>query len=293
MSSAWSAYLSLFLLGCGPLYLEAISSDTGEPILDDPIDPGRGTTDSEPETETDSDTRDDDPGDGDNAPQLNSIELTERQGNQTIQVTFEAFDLDNDLTGGQVSLTLGGTGYAFDIPGDLDSYEATGTSRCHVDASYFQAGDTVNGVMYVTDAAGHRSDTLTDSLTLATNSIEIPETGDEENSATNIGNLSLPAVLEGDIYRASNDGKAYTGDLDWVDFRVSSSTTATFSLVWDASGSDYDLHLLADGFPEAQSIQDGSAQPERFTRSLSSGTNYTVVVAGWNGSAGDWTLTID
>ena len=114
-----------------------------------------------------------------------------------------------------------------------------------------------------------------------------------ENTGQNIGVISLPATLEGDIYRAANDGYNYTGDLDWIEFRVASSSDATFSLTWNASGADYDLHLLLNGNTEGQSIQDGDAQPEGFTRTLNPNTTYVVVVAGWSGAPGDYTLVID
>ena len=277
------ALLGLLLAGCGTIGLEASYFDTGVQV-----GPGPG-----PDTTDDSeDTRETDP-DNPSAPELSSFEMSERSASSSIQIAYEAFDLDDDLTGGQASLTLGGQDYTIAIPGDLDEYSATGTSRFQISASHLSAGETVNGVMYLQDAAGHRSGTLTDSLVMAGSNYIINETGDEERDAQNIGVISLPATLEGDIYRASNDGYAYTGDMDWIEFRVGSTTDAHFSLTWTSSGSDYDLHLLLNGNTEAQSIQDGGAQPESFTRTLQGNTTYVVVVAGWNGSGGNYTLVIE
>ncbi len=285
MRASLVALLGLLLCGCGSIGLTLTHTDTG-----DPFDPGPGPGPDRDDTEED--TRDDPP-DEESDPTLNSFAMTERSADDTIQVTFDAFDLDGDLTGGQASLTLGGQAYDLDIPADMDEFSNTGTSRFGVDASSLEAGQTVNGVMYLIDAAGNRSDTLTDSLTLAGSSYTIQEIGDTENDAQSLGIISLPATLEGDIYRASNDGYAYTGDLDWVELRVDATTDATFTLTWDQSGADYDLHLLVNGNTEAQSVQDGGTQPERFTRTLSPGTTYTVVIAGWNGGGGDYTLVID
>jgi hypothetical protein len=280
------ALLGLLLSGCGTIGLEASYFDTGTQV-----GPGPG-----PDTTDDSgdgvDTDETDP-DNPSAPELSSFDMTERSTASSIQVAYEAFDLDGDLTGGQAELTLGGQSYSIAIPGDLDEYSATGTSRFQVSASHLSAGETVNGVLYLTDAAGHRSGTLTDSLVMAGSVYILNETGDEERDGQNIGVISLPATLEGDIYRASNDGYAYTGDMDWIEFRVASTTDAHFSLTWASSGSDYDLHLLLNGATEAQSIQDGGTQPESFTRTLQGNTTYVIVVAGWNGSAGDYTLVIE
>jgi hypothetical protein len=274
--------LGLSLAGCGSFGLES-TLDSGD-FFDPGPGPGIDSGDSE-------DTRETDPGQ-ESAPELQSFELTERSADSTIQVIFEAFDLDGDLAGGSADLTLGGQSYDIAIPGDLDEYSATGASRFHVDASSLDPGQTVNGVMTLFDAAGHRSQTLTDSVTLSGNIFQITETGDTEASAQDLGVISLPAILEGNISRATNDGYGYTGDMDWIQIRVASSTQARFSLTWDASGADYDLHLVVNGNTEAQSIQDGATQPETFTRTLQPGTNYMIVVAGWQGAGGDYTLTI-
>jgi len=266
--------------GCGSFGLErTVGDSTLLPEL-----PG----DSEPEPGDD--TREEP---GATAPELSSFNLAERQGTGEILVVFEAFDLDDDLAGGEALLTLAGESYSFALPADLDEWEAAGTSRCHVEAEGLQPGQTVNGVLALQDAAGHRSDTLSDSLVLAGSVYPTAERGDTEATAQDIGVLELPAVIEGDIYRASNDGSAYTADLDWVSFRVGSSVDATFSLSWDASGADYDLHLMRDGSTVAKSVQDGTAQPETFSRTLSAGATYTLVVAGWSGGAGDWVVTVE
>jgi len=275
--------LGLLLAGCGTIGLELVSTDTGG------FDPGPN-----PDTrdDTDADT-DDSESQQESAPELTDFQLSERTADNTVHVSYDAFDLDGDLAGGTADLTLGGQNYTIDVPGDLDDYSPTGTSRFHVDGSHLEPGDTINGVMYLLDAAGHRSGTLTDSLTLEGSAYSITESGDTETSAQSLGVISLPATLEGNIYRAANDGYAYTGDMDWIELRVASSTPATFSLTWDATGSDYDLHLLVNGNTEAQSVSDGGTQPESFTRTLQPGTTYVVVVGGWTGSGGDYVLTIN
>ncbi len=274
--------LSLLLTGCGSIGLELLGSDTGEKHGPGP------DHDSEP----DDDPRDSDPP-GESSPELSSLQLAERSSDSTIQVIYESFDLDGDLAGGQASLTLGGQPYTIAIPDDLDEYSATGASRFHVDSSWLSAGQTINGVMYLVDAAGHRSSSLTDSLTLAGASYIITENGDTDTDTQSLGVISLPAVLEGDIYRAANDGYAYIGDLDFIELRVASTQDASFSLTWTAPGADYDLHLMVNGTTEAQSIQDGNTQPERFMRTLQPGITYVVVVAGWSGAGGDYTVVIE
>ncbi len=272
--------LGLLFTGCDGIGLELTYFDTADPFIPDRDDTGPDTT-----NETDHPS----------APQLESFDLSERSADSTIHIAFEASDDDGDLSGGVADLTLGGQSYSFDIPGDLDDYSVNGTSRFHIDGSHLSGGETVNGVLTLEDAAGHPSNSLTDSLTLEITSqtYNVQEIGDTENQTQSLGVIELPAILEGDIYRASNDGYSYTGDIDFVEFRVSATTPAQFTLTWDASGSDYDLHLLVNGNTEAQSVQDGAAQPETFTRTLQPGTNYVVAIAGWNGNSGDYTLVID
>lgn len=279
-----------FLAGCGTLGLELTVSDSdpGHDPFEHDSDDGIPPVDDSEEQQQD-DTRDDPV---ESPPELSAFTLAERQAAGTIQVAFDAFDLDGDLVGGEVHLTLGGRGYALDIPGDLDTWDAAGTSRFQIDASDLSPGETVNGELFLVDAAGHESASLRDSLVLSGSAVTATEGGDTAASAQDLGVLALPTVVEGDIYRASNDGSAYTGDLDWFELRVTSATSATFVLTWAAAGADYDLHLLRDGASAGESIQDGTAQPESFTRTLQPGSTYAVVVAGWAGPGGAWTLEI-
>jgi hypothetical protein len=273
--------LGLILSGCGPIGLTPIPWDTGQGG-----GPGPGP-DSEPESDSD----ETDPGQ-ESAPELSSFEMSERSSNGTIQVSYDAYDSDGDMAGGEASLTVGGRSFTLSIPDDLDSFSPNGTSRFQVDSSHLEAGQTVNGVFFLKDAAGHRSETLNDSLVLEGGAYVITENGDTDQSRQNLGTISLPATLEGDIYRASNDGYAYTGDLDWIEFRVGSTGSARFALTWDAVGTDYDLHLLLNGNTQAQSVQNGDVQPESFNSTLQANTTYVLVVAGWEGNPGDYTVVI-
>jgi hypothetical protein len=282
--------LGLLLPGCGSIGLTFTAADTGglPPEWDTDAD-----ADADADGDADGDADSDADADVESAPELQSFDMAERSSSSEVEVSFQATDVDNDLSGGKCSFTMGSRHYDIEIPDELDAFNPSGTSRFTVDASHLGAGETVQGSLFVKDAGNHSSNTLTDSLTLAGSSYTTTEVGDTSSDTDNIGVISLPATITGNIYRASNDGYAYTGDLDWIDFRVSSDATATFTLTWDATGSDYDLHLLRDGSTEAQSIQDGGTQPETFTRPLYAGTNYTLIVGGWNGSGGGYTVVID
>lgn len=285
--------LTLALLtGCGSLGLDLTWSDTGGPAGPGPgVDSGDGHED---DTDPPDDTREEP---DESAPELSSFDLTEREPSDTVQVAFESFDLDGDLVGGSAHLTLGGANHVLDIPDDLDSWSATGTSRFQVDASSLPHGTTVNGSLYLVDVAGNASSTMSGSVALTDDgggdtAITVTETGDTLDTAYDLGVLSIPQTLNGSIYAASNDGDAYTGDVDWIDFRVGSTTSVTFTLAWSEARADYDLQLWEGTTRVAAGISDGTTQPETFSRTLQAGTRYSLFVAGWYGPAGNWTLLI-
>ncbi|MFH1466492.1 MAG: hypothetical protein ABIO70_19060 [Pseudomonadota bacterium] len=287
--------LTLALLtGCGSLGLDLTWSDTGGPAGPGPgVDSGDGHED---DTDPPDDTREEP---NENAPELTSFDLTEREPSDTVQVAFESFDLDGDLVGGSAHLTLGGANHVLDIPDDLDSWSATGTSRFQVDASSLPHGTTVNGSLYLVDAAGNSSSTMSGSVALTDDgggdtAITVTETGDTIDTAYDLGVISLPVTVHGELDSVSHDAQGnYTGDYDWLQLRVGSTTSATITLSWEAPNGDYDLFLVdSAGNVLAAAQSETTSPPENISRSLTAGTTYYIVVIGWSGAAAGWTVLI-
>ena len=282
--------LAIVLSGCGNLGLE--SKDTGRnPLGGSTVfnETGAYTPDSE-DTDDTYDTDDTEEQTPDH-PTLSSFTLSSHATAGRVTVKFTVSDENADLDGGYVKLTLNGTTTTYDIPGDIDSWVGNGTSTLNI--SGFSPGDTVGGTMKIYDAAGHGSVTLSDQITLNGYNTTLTESGNEVGSATNLGTISIPAEISGSLSSASNSGGAYSGDMDWVKFKPQSTDTWSFSLTWSSTSSDYDMHLLNTGMSTlANAVSDGNSQPENFHYAVTSGTTYYLVVAGWSGNGGSYTVEI-
>ncbi|MFT4978860.1 MAG: hypothetical protein ACI8S6_004770 [Myxococcota bacterium] len=98
----------------------------------------------------------------------------------------------------------------------------------------------------------------------------------------------------GHMHAASNNGTIYTGDMDFIELQVPSTGPVNFVLEWDNSGGDYDLVLMDTSFAwVAESSNAGYGGPESFSTRLTSGTRYIIRIAGRDGAAGSWTLTLN
>ncbi len=251
-------------------------------------------TDSDSDTDTDTDADSDSDSDTDTdpgfqAPSLISFEardLTDR-----IDVAFRVTDPDNDIDGGSLELIVDGTPFDLVIPGDIDVWNPAGESIVSIPINVCDSGShTFAG--RVTDNRGLTSSQMSDSVSLGGDAVIVPETGDDSLSATDAGLIAPPTYICGDLYAASNDSEGYTGDQDWIVVEPSTSGLWTFTLTWSDLASDYDLHIYDEFGPVANSIQDGSLQPESVDTYMWSGSYYYIIVAGWNGNGGDWTLLL-
>jgi len=121
-----------------------------------------------------------------------------------------------------------------------------------------------------------------------------------DNATFDVGRLTPPITICGELASVGNDGDKYTGDRDNTGFRVTTSGQHRFSLEWDAKG-DYDLYLYDDeqegdtGGERAilpLEFASSGTYPEQFTAALQPGRDYVLVVIGWDGTASRWGVTI-
>jgi|GEM_PF-2861670 len=226
------------------------------------------------------------------APTLSSLSITE--GPNRIEVSFVATDPDDDLEGGKLKITQGGSTSSFNISSQIDQWRPSGSSLLYLDLANCDRGSHLSFEVTAVDAAGHSSASRTDSLTPSGNATALREVGDTPADIEAAGVVSRNSYLCGDLYSTGNDGvNYYTGDLDIISFHPSTGGTYTFSLFWDAVSGDYDLHLYSSTWSSLAAAADfGTAQPESFSATLLSGTTYYLVVAGWSGSTGGYEIDV-
>ncbi|MCB9777176.1 MAG: hypothetical protein H6742_01265 [Alphaproteobacteria bacterium] len=290
---------ALWLVGCG-LGLESFApggpagGDSGLPTgLDSGgVGPDDGGADSGSDADGGSDGGSDGGTGGAQAPTVGSLNVSEGPGR--IEVSFQASDPQDDLDGGRLLLAVDGATQSYNIPGQISDWRPSGASTQYLDLDDCSRGRRMEFSVQLEDALGHKSSAKTDSLTLSGASKALAELGDDETAVENLGTLSRDTFLCGDIYRASNDGSSsYTGDLDLMSFRIDTPGTYSFALTWGAGSGDYDMHLYDTSWNRlAEAVEFGTSQPEQFSYSLVSGTAYVLVVAGWDGGSGAYTVTI-
>lgn len=248
-------------------------------------DTAPATDDSAPDdTSPDSDS---DPG-GNNAPVVNTFTADAREGQ--IRLMFDVTDADKDLTGGNATLTALGNTETYAWPDDL-AFNADGIPAVYWSLGTLPADSEVSVILKVTDRAGNTSAPKSAPYEHATTYERVSETGDTQGTATNLGQLTPPIEIIGDLYGTGNNGSKHTSDNDWVRFAVPADMTVKINLTWDEATADYDVYLW-DAGNNMYAWSDTSSQPEVFDAELNAGENYTLQVAGWTGASGDWKLVV-
>lgn len=300
------------LTGCGsmglttgydPYDVEPETEDTGtrSPYGDEDPNDDSGTDDSDEPTEPDdtdvptvpedTDPPEDtgEPAPPPSAPVITSLVATDLT--DVVEVAFSFTDADGDVEGGILSLTVDGNVHDLVVPDDLDVYNPKGASRVLFERGDCDAGTTFAVDAVLSDVAGLSSKPANDSVLLGGWAAELSEAGELSSTSTDIGSGSPPMQLCGTIHTASNDGKSYTGDMDWATFTPTTSGTWTFDLTWDNALGDYDLHLYNQAQQRiASAIIDGTTQPEQISFSLIAGQTYHLQIAAWSGGIGGWSV---
>ncbi|MGA1863810.1 MAG: hypothetical protein ACMUHX_01985 [bacterium] len=126
-------------------------------------------------------------------------------------------------------------------------------------------------------------------ITLTSAFGQVQET--EDIDPADIGVLYLTnLVAEGNLSSVGHNGSNYTGEVDWYIFTSAIDTNATIALSFDF-GNNYDLYLYdANGSILVDDSVD--ANPETLTYEISAFVTYLICVVGYEGSPGNYTLTI-
>lgn len=271
--------VSLLLLACGSPGL------TETPV---PDDTSVGTDDSGKDTNNPDDTGA--TGEG-SAPEIMVFKAEEEEG--LLRFGFQVKDADDDLDGGSVKIKVPPREEIYEWAGP-DMSISNGTVSVYWDVATIQSDVDLDALLTVTDAAGNASAVSAASFRHDTKVYYLGESGDARGDAHGLGMISLPAEVHGDLYSVSNNGSDFTGDVDWFKFAVPVAGSTKFTLTWDNTADDYDVYLFVGSSTseEGWSAFYGDTQPETFTMDLPAGQDFFIKVAGWQGSGGDYTLTI-
>jgi hypothetical protein len=101
----------------------------------------------------------------------------------------------------------------------------------------------------------------------------------------------LATPVEDDLAEVSNNGLGYTGEIDVYELFVPATGRLQVSLFWEHDA-DFDLIVAADMLAEVR-LAEGvriSNEPEYVGASVESGQTIYILVAGWEGSPGDYIL---
>ena len=155
----------------------------------------------------------------------------------------------------------------------------------------------------VEDSSGLRSGEQSTALQVsggAGSGIPISELGDTLTSVQDAGLLQVPCSFSGNIHTTGL--AAGYADIDIVAFTVGSTGTGA-NLSWTGTG-DYDVYLFDElGFTflsvfdgdltwAAASGDNSGNTPESVNYPLLPGEVYYLLVGGWDGPGGDYTMTV-
>jgi len=224
-----------------------------------------------------------------NPPDVLWFEANEDANN--IVFEFDVDDIDGDMTGGSVTISVGSTSEDYTFPTEVPG--SSGNYRLSWSALDFDRERSYTASIRAQDSAGHNSSAISDSFERGPWTISVAESGDNRtDSVVTIGAIELPAEIHGNIYAADNDGRYYTEDQDWVKFRAPATGNLDLTLSWVDGSADYDL-FLADEAGAILSSQTSPTFGESLSFYVNSGENYLFGVTGWEGSGSDWTVRIE
>ncbi len=296
----WSMPL-LLVLACGTYGLDGTpSGDTGRPPRDPPpTSPVGGDTELHTDTGSGGTSTGGTSTGGQTPPDPSPPEVTAFSAweeSTQVRFAFTVVDPDDDLTGGQVVLTLDGVDWTFRYPQDIRD-DGNGGDSVLVPLDEFVPEQPVTCKLRVEDNHGLSSPTVSLTFTRETWRTTTTEVGDDIYHVDWIGAVVTPGEIAGDLYATGHtwyDATTwwYDGDLDYIQFQVVDAGTYDISLSWGGSG-DYDILLFDVDWNLLDYAITETDNPERFTTTLYDGVVYNLLVAGYSGPAGPYTVRLE
>ncbi len=269
------------------------AGETGETGAD--TDTGEETgVGADTATETGGETGDtggDTGGHSSSAPVVTLLSLAE-VGDDELAIEFTVEDADGDAEAGGVDVVVGGVSQHLAYT-DLASWDGrVGSTGWAIEPC--EHGDTWSVELTATDGAGLHG-TASSSVTLSGTSFVVTEGGDTFADAVDLGDLSTPVWVCGDVDRAEATEYIAGQDFDWFTVEPGATDHYTVSLTWTEPYADEDLYVTdaSTGGVDEAATDHTAAQPEEITHTLNAGTTYYVYVVGWSLPATEYVLRLE
>ncbi|HHO54261.1 MAG TPA: hypothetical protein ENK18_26170 [Deltaproteobacteria bacterium] len=269
-----SLIVLLLSAGCPYIWTEPEFSDA-RPVPDD------ADADADADADTDVDADSAETGDTGSivevVPKL--VSATAHMRLDAVELRFEIVDGDDDLDGGQITLTQdGGEPLTYQIPGELALIDGAGVIT--LEPIPRECGGSPLQHSYglsVTDLAGHTSEVADLTLTIERISVDEPS-----SEPAKLDLVQAPAILCGTL--ATKIDKA-----DQWRFDHQPGGLWSFSLEYDPDDPDIDL-LLEEVSGPVITYTKGELQPKTLSAKLKGGTDYELQISrSCEGEAQDYT----
>ena len=302
----------LLFLACTPTTTLVVDDPVGARDTADPSGGDSADTDTADGTDTGADTADDtdtaagsagdsadsaDPGDsadsGGGAPSAPVVTITGvvEVGDDLLSIEFTVDDADGDAEAGALDLVVGGSSVHLTYA-ELGTWDGRAGSTTWL-VEPCDHGETWTLALTATDGAGLPG-AAESSYTLSGSSFVVSEDGDGYADAIDVGDLSAPVWICGDVDRAVDTLYIAGQDFDWFTVLPSVTSSYTATLIWTDPAADEDLYLTdGTGGVDEQDLDHSAAQPAEFTHTLNAGTLYFAYVVGWSLPATDYVLHIE
>jgi hypothetical protein len=271
----------------------ALDTDEGDGDVDTDAD---GDTDSDTDVDADTDSDADTDADTDtdsgtpdpSAPGIMSLTLTEGDGAVAVGMVIE--DADGDVEGGAIAVTVNGTTSSYAIPGDLTRW-AGGYAEFDIPFGACEHGSAFAVEAAVTDAGGHTGATASAANVLSGTSAALAESG---GSITDLGTATTDGLYVCGDLDSTMDTTA-SPDYDWMSFTPDTTRSWTITLTWTEVTGDYDLQLSVDGGAGylQRAWMRSTSGTETITYELAAGTAYDLMIYGFAGAPGSYTVSIE
>ncbi len=233
-------------VGTGTLRILALTLLGGCPFLFEPPDLSRvdgppvGEADTDTDTDVDTDTDTDteptaETGISPDAPTVLSFEAAPHI--LTTTFLFSVADLQQDFSGGRLTVTDGTVTEVFEIPADIPDFNGNGLNRVRIDrpAGWIDCESDLHETwtLVITDRAGHDSAPATAPLDVVAQ--RLPETGNQPHDPWPGGTPPFVACVtrSADPLDATPAGIQLANDYEFVRFELPSGTFRT-ELAWEA-----------------------------------------------------------
>lgn len=213
-----------------------------------------------------------------------------------LEATFSWSDPQSNVREGSFHVYLDGELHeTYDLP-DTSVTLLSGDGEFRTDLTPFTGDTPAELGLELEDVDGNLSERLTGVIELGREFHTEQEPNDTPGGGQQLATVTPPAAIVGDLTELSGEGDGdYTGDVDFYRFALEQGGNLEFTLYWPTNYNDLGMFLLQAGSQEPWIEADDHTlePPEEMAAPLTSGTSYTVAVAGSSGEPTGYVLLLD